>query len=139
MSKGAVRHNWVVVHSLSSKPWTGLVVLVAALALLNASLTFQSLWPTPAIEWQHALSVELAVVLIGLALAHGRARVPSASVLNWIAAVWVLLVLGRYEYVTAPALFGRELNLYFDLRFIPDVTAMLTRAAPLWLVATVAI
>ena len=35
--------------------------------------------------------------------------------------------------MTAPALYGRDINLYWDLRFIPDVAAMVTRVAPIWL------
>jgi hypothetical protein len=31
-------------------------------------------------------------------------------------------------------LYGRDINLYWDLRYIPDVAAMVIRAAPLWLV-----
>jgi sulfatase-like protein len=37
--------------------------------------------------------------------------------------------------VTASALYGREINLYWDARFIPDVVAVVTRVAPLWLIA----
>src|SRR5205823_3332376 len=48
--------------------------------------------------------------------------------------IWTLLVLGRYADVTAPALYGRDVNLYWDLRYIPDVTAMVVQAAPVWLV-----
>jgi hypothetical protein len=48
------------------------------------------------------------------------------------------LVFGRYAEVTADALYGRELNLYWDRHSIPDVAAMLVRAVPVWLVALVA-
>jgi hypothetical protein len=37
--------------------------------------------------------------------------------------------------VTAPALYGRDVNLYWDLRFIPDVVSMVTRVAHPWLIA----
>jgi hypothetical protein len=49
--------------------------------------------------------------------------------------VWLLLVLGRYAHVTVPALYGRDINLYWDLRYIPDVVAMGVRVAPIWLMA----
>jgi hypothetical protein len=45
------------------------------------------------------------------------------------AAVWVALAIGHYADVTAPALYGRDVNLYWDLRYLPDVAAMITRAA----------
>jgi len=46
----------------------------------------------------------------------------------------ILLFLGRYADVTATALFGRDINLYWDLRFIPDVVSLLAKAATLQLV-----
>jgi hypothetical protein len=54
-------------------------------------------------------------------------------VLAFVGAFWVLLTFARYVEVTAPALYGRDINLYWDLRFIPDVAAMVTRVAPTWL------
>jgi hypothetical protein len=59
---------------------------------------------------------------------------PSRAAIGWLSALWLLLVLGRYADVTAPALYGRDINLYWDLRFIPDVGAMVVRAAPAWLI-----
>jgi hypothetical protein len=109
--------------------------LAAALLILNASVTFDSLWPTPAIRWTGALSIELAIlVLAWAAWRTRRAAPPSPRVLRLLAAGWLLLVLGRYGDVTAQALYGRDINLYWDLRFMPDVASMLARAAPLWLV-----
>jgi len=109
-----------------------------ALVVLNASLTFQNVWPTPAVAWNSAFSVELAIVMLALAvLAVRTGRVPRALT-RTLAICWVLLIVGRYEYVTAAALFGRELNLYFDLRFLPAVTALLAQAAPTWMVVSVA-
>ena len=40
-----------------------------------------------------------------------------------------MLIVGRYVDVTAPALWGRDLNFYWDLRFLPDVAAMLVGAS----------
>jgi len=39
---------------------TRALVAAAAVALLNASLSFQNIWPTPAIRWEGELSIELA-------------------------------------------------------------------------------
>ncbi len=112
--------------------------LAAALLILNASLTFQSLWPTPAVRWTGELSIELAaaMVLAIVALARG-VNLSSRAALRAISIVWLVLVIGRYGDVTAQALYGRDINLYWDLRFIPDVAAMLARAAPIWLVVAV--
>jgi hypothetical protein len=114
-----------------------LIALAAALMLLNASLSFQNVWPTPAIRWQGELSVELAACLLVLVVAHRRFGPPSRATLRWIAALWVPLVVGHYAEVTAPALYGRDINLYWDLRYMPDVAALVARAAPLWLVVLV--
>lgn len=108
--------------------------LAAALVFLDASLTFSNVWPTPAIHWRGELSVELAAFVLALACAHRWFRPVSRATLGWLSACWILLVIGRYAEVTAPALYGRDVNLYWDLRLIPDVIAMVTKVAPLWLV-----
>jgi Sulfatase len=154
------------------------VALGAALLFLNVSLTFENVWPTPAITWHGRLSLELALSVLVMALiargrplgarpnnserAPGRLASPAknrhfsaiparvarrlgacccfsdtllaSKTLGWFSAVWTLLVVGRYAEVTAPALYGRDVNLYWDLRFIPDVVAMGTRVVPLWLI-----
>ena len=109
--------------------------LAASVILLNASLTFHNVWPTPAIYWKGELSIELAVSLLALALAQRWLGSPSRRLVRWLAVVWLVLVVGRYADVTSLALYGREVNLYWDLRYIPDVAAMLARAAPLWMAA----
>ena len=45
--------------------WTTVLV---AIVLLNLSLTFYNVWPTPRIRWQGHLSAELAAVIVGLAV-----------------------------------------------------------------------
>jgi hypothetical protein len=109
--------------------------LAAALLILDASLTFQSLWPTPAVRWTGELSIELAVAVLLAAAVALRGAAPTARALRWATILWLVLVLGRYGDVTAQALYGRDINLYWDLRFIPDVASMLARAAPWWLIA----
>jgi hypothetical protein len=106
--------------------WLG---FAAGLVVLDASLSFSSLWPTPGIRWTGQLSVECAVLLAGLALAwHLRGR-PPAWVLRLLAVVWTVLALGRYAAVTSTALFGRDINLYWDSRHFSAVGAMLARVA----------
>src|SRR5437867_4337643 len=110
------------------------IVLAAALVLLDASVTFENVWPTPAIDWRGALSIELAVCLLGMAIVSRRFGPPSRAAIAWLSAIWTGLVLGHYAEVTAPALYGRDINLYWDLRFIPDVAAMVTKVASWWLI-----
>ncbi len=99
------------------------IALLCALALLNASLTFRNVWPTPGIEWTGDLSIELAVFVLGLVLASRRFGAPPRSLITWLAGLWLLLTIGRYADVTAPAVYGREINLYWDVRHMGAVAA----------------
>lgn len=110
-------------------PW---VAVIASLVLLNASVTFDNVWPTPKIRWGTALSVELAVCVLLLGCVPRSAGALTRRVLP---ALWVLLVAGRYLDVTAPGLYGRDFNLYWDSRHIGNVVAMLARDVPWWFVA----
>ena len=112
-----------------------LVALVAALAILNASLSFHNVWPTPIIGWRGELSLEFAAMLLLLAALTRWWRVPRSRFLRGMAALWVVLAIGHYADVTTPALYGRDINLYWDAQYMPDVAAMIARAAPLWLIA----
>ena len=104
---------------------------ILAVVLLDASITFSNVWPTPGVKWTGAPSVELAVVLLALIFAFegGRVAPSSRRLLRWLSVGWMVLILGRYVDVTAPALWGRDLNFYWDLRFLPDVAAMLVGAS----------
>src|SRR5690348_9617833 len=106
------------------------ISLVAAVAVLNAALTFLNVWPTPVVWWAGAVSVELAVCVLAAAALRHRVSPRSPVVLAILSVIWTILTLGRYAEVTAPALYGRDINLYWDLRFIPDVVAMVTKVAP---------
>lgn len=108
------------------------MLAAAALVLLNASLTFGNVWPTPKIRWESALSIELAVCMLLLSVAHTWAERLARRVLP---ALWVLLVAGHYLDVTAPGLYGRDFNLYWDTQHLGNVAAMLTRSVPVWLIA----
>jgi hypothetical protein len=113
----------------NQEPRSSWLAAAAGLVILDASLSFASLWPTPGIRWTGQLSVECAVLLAGLALAwHLRGR-PPAWGLRLLAVAWTVLALGRYAAVTSTALFGRDINLYWDSRHFSAVGAMLARVA----------
>jgi hypothetical protein len=113
------------------------LTLAAAIAALDLSVTFENVWPTPAITWRGGVSIELAICLLAVAIV-ARASVPGRRlVVPALTAIWALLVAGRYAEVTVPALYGRDINLYWDLRFIPNVIAMITRVASAWTIAVV--
>jgi hypothetical protein len=110
-------------------------MLAGSLVLLNTSLTFENDWPTLSVELTAALSIEAAVCVLGLAAAARWFTAPSPVAVRILAAIWVVLVIGRYEDVTARSLYGRDINLYWDLRNLPSVSGMLSSVAKPWLVA----
>ena len=121
---------------ISAVRWVG---LVAALALLNVSLTFTNIWPTLGIRLNGDLSVETALCVLALVLVRHWRGGPSRAALRWLAGLWIILVVGRYAEVTATSLYGRDINLYWDLRHMPNVGAMFAVVADPWLrVAVVA-
>ena len=132
--KGAALQYAIIDAVPTTKPWLRWTSLAAALVVLDASITFQNVWPTPAIRWRGTMSIELAAFVAILLAARRVWGAPSARVLRWLSAVWVGLVLGHYAEVTAPALYGRDLNLYWDLRFVPAVVALLAQPERWWLV-----
>jgi hypothetical protein len=86
------------------RSWRRWLGFSAALLLLNLSLTFRNIWPTPAITWHGDLSIELTVcVLVLLIGTRWLGPLPRAA-LGALAALWIVLVLGHYADVTAPAL-----------------------------------
>jgi len=106
--------------------------------LLDASVTFENVWPTPAVRWWGALSIECAVCILAIwAAARWRRASLSPAAVGWLSAAWTVLILGRYANVTAPALYGRDINLYWDIRYMPDVAAMITRVTPVWMIVAV--
>jgi Sulfatase len=118
-------------------PWRWASLLLALL-VLNASLTFHNWWPTPAVRWNGELSAEAAAAVLMLVIAFRRSRRPAPRALRWLASLWIVLVVSRYADVTTPALYGRDVNLYWDVRYVPAVGAMLVRVASWRLVLLVA-
>jgi hypothetical protein len=120
------------------------LLLAVALFLLNAAVTFQNVWPTLWITTRHELSIELAVLLLVLVL-----YAELAARLAWpplgrratigLALLLFVLAVGRYADVTAPALYGRPVNLYWDARHLPKVAAMLAQVAHPWMIGALAL
>ena len=112
--------------------WLGWAALAAALALLNFALTFANLWPTPWIRPQAAASIELAVAVLLVAVAVWRRGPLSPRALGLLSGAFVVLALTRYAEVMARELYGRPINLYYDLPHVPRVVAMFAEATPPW-------
>ncbi len=111
--------------------WRRLVApaaLLLSVVGLNLALAAQNVWPTLWLRPTTEISTELLALLLLLAL-WGEWRGPVPCWLRRTAvAVVGLLILGRYGDVTAHALFGRPINLYFDLGHLPNVMAMTAEA-----------
>lgn len=106
--------------------WLGLTM---ALFVLNFALTFHNIWPTLWITTRHEVSVEIAILLCALAGYSAFVRTPSARAMTFLSLVLVVLAIGRYAEVTAPALYGRPVNLYWDAPHVLNVATMLKVAA----------
>ena len=104
--------------------------LAAALVLLNASLTFVSVWPTLAVRPSAHLSFEAALLVLGIAIAWTVRRATlTAGAIRTLAILWVVLIVSRYLDVSTRALYGRGVSLYWDLKLLPDVGKMFAYAA----------
>ena len=113
------------------------ICLILAVLLLNASVTFHNIWPTLGVHWPGELSVEFGVLLLGLSASNAWLGPTRRGVLVFLSALIVLFVLGRYAYVTVQALYGRDINLYWDGPQLASVTGMFVRVASVWVVAAV--
>jgi hypothetical protein len=113
-----------------TRQWAALAV---ALLLLNAALTFRNVWPTVWIAPRAELSLELGVLLLALVGWTVLVGPLGRKALAALTVLVLVFVAGRYAEVTAPALYGRPVNLYWDSQHIPNVVAMLAEVGPWWL------
>ena len=108
-----------------------------ALALLNASLTLVNVWPTPFVRLSGDLSLEVLGACALLVLLHRVVAPRRRAVARVLAGLWVLLTIGRYADVTAQSMWGRPINLYWDVPHLPSVGAMLATVASWGTIAAV--
>ncbi|NEV61842.1 hypothetical protein [Thiorhodococcus minor] len=117
----------------SAQPsWRLWVALGLSLYGLSSLLSFYNVWPTPWVTTRHHLSIEVLALVLAMAVLSALGRPPAKRTLTLLAALLLVLTLGRYAEVTAPALYGRRINLYWDAPHIPGVAAMLIQAASGW-------
>lgn len=95
---------------------TGVAFGRAALAflVLNTLLTFENRWPGFGVMYMPRLSFELCLGLALLALWVAWRGAPSPCQASALALGFLALVLVRYADVTAPAMMGRPVNIYWD-------------------------
>jgi hypothetical protein len=121
---------------LRARQWAALAV---ALLALNAALTFRNIWPTLWIAPRAELSLELGILLLALVAWTSFVAPLGGKARGALTLLVLVFALGRYAEVTAPALYGRPVNLYWDSQHLPNVAAMLAEVGPWWLVALLVI
>ena len=107
--------------------WTGL-----ALLFLNATLSFNNWWPTPAIWPDARLAPEFIYTWAALLFWVAVAGALPPRALSLLAFGYCLLIAGRYADVTVPALFGRPINLYWDGQQIPRLLWVSAKGLAWW-------
>jgi hypothetical protein len=103
-----------------------------ALLFLNGSLSFRNWWPTPGILPDARLAPGFVWLWLLLLLVVAWRGELSRRAAGLLAAVYSLLVLLRYADVTAPALFGRAVNLYWDVPRIPRFLWVAVQGGAWW-------
>jgi hypothetical protein len=115
--------------SASTKRIWRIAACAVALCLLNVMLTFHNVWPTLAVRPSWELSLDLAgILLLLVGWRWIRGPVPR-RVLVILATLFTLGAIGRYAEVASFSLYGREVNLYWDLPHVASLTGMVTRVA----------
>lgn len=109
-----------------------------ALFILNSFLSMTNWWPTPYVKLDTRIAPEFVYVwcaiLLWVFLVQRRAmRAVSSGAITWVALFYCALTLGRYIDTTAPALFGRSVNLYWDGWQVPRLLWVMAKNQPLWI------
>lgn len=109
-----------------------LLRFAAAFALLNTLLTFENLWPGFGVRAMPRLSFELCLAVAALMAWVGWRGRLSARAATLLALAFVALVVVRYAEVTAPAMLGRPVNVYWDGRHALELLRVVAQSAPAW-------
>jgi hypothetical protein len=96
-------------------------------------------WPTPFVYIDSRVAPEFVYLWCLLLAVTLCKRTLSPSMLTIVCGGYALLVLGRYFDTTAPALFGRPINLYWDGLQIPRLLMTLSGKYPGWLAIALAL
>lgn len=111
------------------------VRFAVAFLLLNLLLTFENLWPGLGVRASPRLSFELCLAVLALMGWVGwRGGLPSGAA-SALAVVAMLCGLLRYVDVTAPAVFGRPLHLFWDGRHTGSALQLALQSVPWWQIA----
>jgi hypothetical protein len=112
--------------------WRSILLGVLALFVLNAGLSMTNWWPTPFVELDARIAPEFIYCWVGLLAWLAWKGSVGKRALAALTVFYFLLVVGRYFDTTAPALFGRAINLYWDGLQIPLILGKVLKAYPWW-------
>ncbi len=110
-----------------------------AFFVLNTLLSFENRWPGLGVRFMPRLSFELCLGLALLAAWVAWRGAPSARAAGGLALGFVALAAARYADVTAPAVMGRPVNVYWDGRHALELIEVAARSWPAWQVIGVAL
>jgi Sulfatase len=94
-------------------------------------------WPTPYVKLDARIAPEFVYVWCGVLfwvflVQRGTVSAISRRGITLLSLFYLLLMLGRYLDTTAPALFGRAINLYWDGWQVPRLLWVMSKNQPLW-------
>lgn len=112
-----------------------LIFLVLAVVFLNTLLTLQNVWPTPWVRPTAEISIEIAIIVLLITVMVEISGALNPALRKTIIAAVLILVVGRYADITAPALFGRPVDLFWDAPHLPRLVEMIVESTPLWRLA----
>lgn len=119
-------------HMTPHPIWKRVLQGTLALFVLNAFLSMTNWWPTPFVQLDKRLAPEFVLLWVTiLLLVWLRGQLTRRTVVG-LTLGYMLLVAGRYFDTTAPALFGRDINLYWDALQIPRVLWVTLKSYPAW-------
>lgn len=119
--------------------WTLILKVAAALLLLNFLTSFDNVWPTPLIKPDARVGPEFVALWVLLLAWVALFKRVGSFALAALTGLYLLVVIGRYADVTVPALFGRELNLYWDGHQIPKFLEVASQTLAGWQIAGILI
>lgn len=109
-----------------------LLRFAVAFVLLNLLLTFENRWPGLGVRSMPRLSFELCLAVLALMGWVGWRGGLSARAASVLAVGALLCGLLRYVDVTAAAVFGRPLHLYWDGRHAAEVLQLALQSVAWW-------
>ena len=112
--------------------WWRVARAAFALLVLNSALSFSTWWPTPGVVPEARLAPEFVGLWLVLLTAVAWRKTLSRQLCAAIATGYLLLVLGRYVDVTVPSLFGRPVNLFWDIPQIPRFLWVSAQSLAAW-------